>query len=96
MATPTKFNKLFYCYLLRIICFLIHRFASPAQSAPKTFYFGMNETLSSGPRNEIDQREEEARLKLRDREDGRSSVNTVDDAEDNVREISYLYRSISK
>ncbi|XP_076166891.1 uncharacterized protein LOC143146446 isoform X2 [Ptiloglossa arizonensis] len=73
------------------------QFASSAQSAPKTFYFGMNEILTSETRNSVHHRKQETRTKFRDGEDGRSSADTADDTDDNsgrnvVEDISLKLR----
>ncbi|XP_054010312.1 uncharacterized protein LOC128893428 isoform X2 [Hylaeus anthracinus] len=73
------------------------QFLSSAQSAPKTFYFGMNEILTSESRNDAHHRKEDTRNKFQDRDDGRSSVETADDTDDNsgrnvVEDISLKLR----
>ncbi|XP_076666896.1 uncharacterized protein LOC143368250 isoform X3 [Andrena cerasifolii] len=66
-------------------------FVSLAQTAPKTFYFGMNEILLTETRNDEDLRlrKEEMRITstLRNGEDGRSSADTADDADENGRNV---------
>ncbi|KZC06421.1 hypothetical protein WN55_10331 [Dufourea novaeangliae] len=69
-------------------------FVATSQTAPKTFYFGMNELRPPPPpppppplivecRYGIDQPRGEMRSEFRDGEDGRSSVGTAEDTDDN-------------
>ncbi|XP_076547238.1 uncharacterized protein LOC143305915 isoform X1 [Osmia lignaria lignaria] len=63
-------------------------FVSPTRSAPKTFYFGMNETRTES--NEPDLRgTEEAEFKFPDggNEDGRPTVDLIDDEDENERNV---------
>ncbi|XP_014485332.1 PREDICTED: uncharacterized protein LOC106749893 isoform X2 [Dinoponera quadriceps] len=72
-----------------------HVLPSPEKSAPRTFYFGMDDALSNEPRNCVDQQMEQIQTRLQAREVNGSSecgLDYTDDGKSGMEDISLKLR----
>ncbi|XP_025161249.1 uncharacterized protein LOC105190640 isoform X1 [Harpegnathos saltator] len=72
-----------------------HVLQSPEKSAPKTFYFGMDDALTNEPRNCVDQQMEQLQARLHAREVNGSAecmLDYTDDGKSGIEDISLKLR----